>query len=77
MALADKVLPIGLAALGTGYFTYTMLKKPAGGGAALAEWERHKRDAQVALAAGLGAATVLLMVRGAGGGEAFDRDSFT
>ena len=55
MALTDKVLPIGLAALGTGYFAWTMLQKPKDP-RALATWERHKTDARIALFAGLGAA---------------------
>jgi hypothetical protein len=77
MGLATKILPIGLAALGTGYFAMTMLKKPVGAGpAALAEWERHKRDARIGLFAGLGAATLLLVIGGGGGEESIDRDSF-
>lgn len=75
MALTDKVLPIGLAALGTGYFTWTMLQKPKDP-RALALWERHKGDARIALFAGLGAAALLLVFRGGGDEEAMERDSF-
>lgn len=74
MALTDKVLPISLAALGTGYFAWTMLRKPADS-RALPQWERHKSDARVALFAGLGAAGLLLLFRG-GGEEVMERDSF-
>jgi hypothetical protein len=76
MALTDKVLPIGFAALGTGYFAWTMLQKPADvrSAADVVAWERHKRDARIALFAGLGAAGLLLLFRGSG--EAMDRDSF-
>jgi hypothetical protein len=79
MALADKVFPIGFAALGTGYFAMTMLRKPAGvekNAAALAAWERHKSDARIALVAGLGAAGLLLLFHGVREEDVMDRDSF-
>ncbi len=79
MAFSDKALPITFAALGTGYFAWTMLQKPADAArnpGALVTWERHKRDARIGLLAGLGAAGLLLLFRGTGGEEAMDRDSF-
>jgi len=77
MAFMDKALPIGFAALGTGYFAMTMLRKPEPSNrVALEQWERHKRDARIALFAGLGAAGLLLVMRGGGGEEMMERDSF-
>jgi hypothetical protein len=74
MALTNKILPIGFAALGTGYFTWTMLQKPSDP-RALVAWDRHKRDARIALFAGLGAAG-LLLVFARGGDSEMERDSF-
>ncbi len=76
MAFMDKALPIGLAALGTGYFAWTMFQKPSDP-RALPEWDRHKRDARIALFAGLGAAGLLLAFGGgAEAEEVMERDSF-
>jgi hypothetical protein len=69
----DAALPLGFAALGASYFALTYLARPHVPGMeehvrlsdlhALAEWERHARDARFALFAGLGAGGLLWLLR--------------
>jgi hypothetical protein len=74
----EAVLPLGFAALGTSYFILTYLARPAlhkdhlllSDLYALAEWERHARDARFALFAGLGAGGLLWLLRKSGSGQA-------
>lgn len=80
--LKDARLPLLFAGVGAGYFAVTVLRKPAVPRdhllerdiRALETWERHKRDATVALVAGLGAAGLLWVMRGQG--REAQRDSF-
>jgi hypothetical protein len=57
-------LPLAFGALGVGYFVATQLRKPTIDDMhSLAQWQRHARDAKVALVAGLGAAAMLWLLR--------------
>jgi hypothetical protein len=80
----DAVLPLGFAALGASYFALTYLRRPPLPALpfgpvrlndlhALAEWERHARDARFALFAGLGAGGVLWFLRKSGRGVGSSR----
>ena len=58
------MLPLAFGVLGVGYFTATQLRKPTSEDLhALADWQRHLRDAKIGLFAGLGAAAVLWLLR--------------
>ena len=60
----NAALPLALAGLGATYFAITILRRPSDADRqALELWERHKRDAKVALIAGLGAGAVLWWTR--------------
>ncbi len=62
----DDALPLVFAGLGIGYFAVTRLHGPASQHPQDLElWERHKRDANVALVAGLGAGAILWWMRSA------------
>jgi hypothetical protein len=57
-------LPLAFAALGVSYFTVTALRRPsASDRRALELWERHERDAKIAMFAGLGAGAILWWTR--------------
>jgi len=71
----SDVLPLTFAGLGVGYFAVTYLQKPTlPSPRDLELWERHKRDARVALVAGLGAGALLWWMRA--DKSAPQRDSF-
>jgi hypothetical protein len=62
----DDALPLTLAGLGVGYFALTHLQGPLSQRPQDLElWDRHKRDAKVALVAGLGAGALLWWMRSA------------
>lgn len=54
-------LPLTFAALGVSYFAVTSLRKPSASvdRHTFELWERHERDAKIALFAGVGAGAVL------------------
>ena len=53
-------LPLAFAALGVSYFAVTTLRRPsASDRRGLELWERHERDAKIAMFAGLGAGAIL------------------
>lgn len=58
-------LPLAFGGLGLGYFVATHLTRPAEADViAHAAWERHARDAKIALVFGLTAGAVLWVARG-------------
>lgn len=62
--MKNTTLPLIFGTLGVGYFAATHLRRPSPTNiAAFEDWKRHARDANVALAAGLGAAGVLWLLR--------------
>jgi hypothetical protein len=57
-------LPLTFGGLGVGYFLLTYLNRPSEADpVARAAWERHARDAKVALFFGLAAGTILWVAR--------------
>ena len=64
MISKDMALPAALGALGIGYFAATYADRPPEDDTdAMVRWQRHARDAKIALAASLGAGLVLWLVR--------------
>ena len=59
------VLPLAFGGLGVGYFVATYLSRPAATDLlGQLDWERHERDAKIALIFGLGAGALLWVTRG-------------
>ena len=60
----ENALPLTFIGLGTIYFLFTYMKRPHSlDPNAHEQWERHVRDAKVALVAGVGAGAILWWLR--------------